>query len=175
MVPAALTAQQSVAAPAPPPAARPAHPLKFAPRPTTPAITAADLMTRLYVFADDSMMGREAGTEGGSRGAAYIAEQARALGLRPAGEGGGYFQNVPLIRRAFTGQGTLSVDGGAPLAIGTDFAPAAARGAPRAVEGAAVVFGGTVGDTLQQITAAQAAGKLVVLNFPAGRRVALPR
>jgi hypothetical protein len=32
-------------------------PLKFAPRPTTAQITAADLMTRLYIFADDSMLG----------------------------------------------------------------------------------------------------------------------
>ena len=30
-------------------------PGKLAPRPTVPAVTAADLMTRLYQFADDSM------------------------------------------------------------------------------------------------------------------------
>ena len=33
-------------------------------RPTSAAITPADLMSRLYPFADDSMMGREAGTRG---------------------------------------------------------------------------------------------------------------
>src|SRR6185436_11478195 len=37
-------------------------PLKLAPRPTTAEITDADLMTRLYIFADDSMMGRNDGT-----------------------------------------------------------------------------------------------------------------
>ena len=41
-----------------------ALPLKHAPRPTTAAITEADLMTRLYVFADDSMEGREFGARG---------------------------------------------------------------------------------------------------------------
>ena len=30
-------------------------PLKHDPQPTTPEITPADLMTRLYIFADDSM------------------------------------------------------------------------------------------------------------------------
>src|SRR5690348_8244616 len=39
-------------------------PLKHMPEPTSPAISAGDLMTRLYVFADDSMMGRETGTRG---------------------------------------------------------------------------------------------------------------
>src|SRR5471030_3005928 len=36
-------------------------PFKWAPRPTSPAITANDLRTRLYQFADDSMMGRRIG------------------------------------------------------------------------------------------------------------------
>ncbi|HZF68187.1 MAG TPA: hypothetical protein VEZ47_09125, partial [Gemmatirosa sp.] len=52
-----------------------ALPLKHAPRPTTAGITEADLMTRLYIFADDSMLGREAGTEGNLKGAAYIARE----------------------------------------------------------------------------------------------------
>src|SRR6267378_2167548 len=43
------------------------------PQPTVAAITARDLMTRLYIFADDSMQGREAGTAGNVRGTDYIA------------------------------------------------------------------------------------------------------
>ena len=35
---------------------------------TSPAITARDLRTRLYIFADDSMMGRQFGTEGNLKG-----------------------------------------------------------------------------------------------------------
>ena len=174
--PAALIAQQRPSAPAAAPAAAPsaANPLKRPPQPTVPAITAADLMTRLYVFADDSMMGREAGTEGNVKAAAYLAEQARQLGLQPAGEGGTYFQTVPLVRRAFTGAAALTVDG-TPLAIGTDFAPVVARGTPRPVDRAAVLFGGVLGDSAQQIPAAQAAGKVVVLNAPAGRPLSIPR
>src|SRR5690348_13793590 len=57
-LPLPLAAQASAAN-----AAKGELPLKLAPRPTSPAISAADLMTRLYIFADDSMMGRQVGTE----------------------------------------------------------------------------------------------------------------
>ncbi|MDB4881248.1 MAG: hypothetical protein JWL95_14, partial [Gemmatimonadetes bacterium] len=32
-------------------------PVKYTGKPTSPEISASDLMTRLYIFADDSMMG----------------------------------------------------------------------------------------------------------------------
>ena len=60
LTPAGVAAQNPGAAPAPT-ASKPL-PLKHAPEPTTAAIKPADLMTRLYIFADDSMMGREVGT-----------------------------------------------------------------------------------------------------------------
>src|SRR5690349_6915953 len=97
-------------------------PLKHAPQPTTPAITAADLMTRLYIFADDSMMGREAGTKGGAKGTQYIADEAKKLGLEPAGDSGGYFQNVPLVKRQLASGASITIDG-TPLAIEKDFLP----------------------------------------------------
>jgi len=50
-------------------------PLKHAPQPTTAAISAADLMTRLYIFADDSMQGRETGTAGHLKSTSYIASE----------------------------------------------------------------------------------------------------
>src|SRR5690348_11983633 len=65
---------------------------------TTAAITPADLRKRLYIFADDSMMGRAAGTPDNLRATAYIERELRRLGLVPAGEDGGYFQTVPLVR-----------------------------------------------------------------------------
>src|SRR5260370_17330161 len=43
--------------------AQSALPLKHAPARTQTAITPADLMTRLYLYSDDSMMGRLAGRE----------------------------------------------------------------------------------------------------------------
>ena len=47
-------------------------------------------------LADDARMGREAGTEGYNDAAQYVAEQMAAIGLAPAGDDGGWFQQVPL-------------------------------------------------------------------------------
>ncbi len=138
-------------------------PLKYSGPPTAAPITGGDLMTRLYVFADDSMMGREAGTEGHMKGTAYIEREVRRLGLVPAGDNGTYFQNVPFVSRRFDPNTRLSFDGGSVVGI-TDFVALPFRGATaRTLDGAPVVFGGVLGDSAHALTAAQAAGKLVIL------------
>src|SRR5215218_4564319 len=96
-------------------------PLKFAGPPTTGAITPLDLMTRLYKFADDSMMGRLAGTKWNDMGTDYIAAEVKRLGLRPAGENGGYFQS-PLIEKTFDPSSYVAV-GDKRYALWKDFAP----------------------------------------------------
>ncbi len=63
---------------------------------TDPAITESDLRRRLYIFADDSMQGRAAGSPGHERATAYLARELARLGLVPAGDSGSYFQRVPL-------------------------------------------------------------------------------
>jgi hypothetical protein len=144
-------------------------PRTHAPRPTVPAITPGDLMTRLYIVSDDSMMGREAGTPGNVKGTDYIEAQFRRIGLEPAGENGGYFQTVPLVSKALGAERSLSVDGSA-LAFRTDWVPMPAVGGvirfADAFRGASVpvVFGGRVGG--EMIDAARAQGKLVVLLPP---------
>src|SRR6476659_5650100 len=85
-------------------------PLKHTPKPTTQAITAEDAMTRLYIFADDSMQGRRAGEEGGLKGTAYIEREVRRLGLVPAGDSGTFFQAVPIYRRSFDMKSAISAD-----------------------------------------------------------------
>src|SRR5438045_7758482 len=86
-------------------------PLKHTPQPTQAAITPADLMTRLYIFSDDSMEGRRVGTEGHRRGTAYIEREVRRLGLTPAGDSGGYFQNLPVFERTLAATQTLNIGG----------------------------------------------------------------
>ena len=143
-------------------AAPAALPLKYTPRPTAAAITVGDLMSRLYAFADDSMMGREAGTEGNVKATAFIARELARLGLRPAGENGTYFQTLPFVRRSAARGARLVVDG-RPVDAG-DFVLALARGTPRAFDGtAAVVFGGAAGQS--SLTREQAAGKVVLLRL----------
>ena len=48
------------------------QPRTHTPEPTTAAISAADLKTRLYILAADSMEGRETGTRGHVRATNYI-------------------------------------------------------------------------------------------------------
>src|SRR5688572_21917199 len=74
-------------------------PAKRTPQRTSAAITPRDLMSRLYLFADDSMMGREAGTLGNVKGTDYIAAELKRMGIEPAGENGTYFQTIPLKLR----------------------------------------------------------------------------
>ncbi len=49
-------------------------------------------------LADDLLEGRETGSRGYDLAALYVAQRLRAMGLRPAGENGGYTQRVPLLR-----------------------------------------------------------------------------
>src|SRR5688572_12310884 len=86
-------------------------PTKMAPKPTVGAITAADLMTRVYGFADDSMMGRASGTVYHDKGTDYIARELARLGLQPAGDNGTFFQRLPVVSRTLASDASLSVDG----------------------------------------------------------------
>jgi len=130
-----------------------------APGPTSPGITARDLSTRLYIFADDSMMGRQFGTEGNLKGTQYIANELARLGIQPGGPGGSYFQDVPAYRVSLAPGAQVFLDG-APLTYGTDYItsfPASARGIP--VDSVQVVYAGDLSDTTTLIPADQADGK----------------
>ena len=127
-------------------------PRTWAPRPTVTAITANDLRTRLYGFADDSMAGRKIGEPGNFKGTTYIAREFKRLGLKPAGDSGGYFQNLPYGPIGYdSGSTKLSVGGSAMIAK-TDWIPTA----PTATNGLALkasfvgvqtVFAGRWGDS----------------------------
>jgi hypothetical protein len=157
----ALAALCAVAQPA---GAQTALPLKRKPEATKPAITPADLMSRMYLYADDSMMGRAAGSEYNLKATAYIAAEARRMGLQPAGDSGSYFQNIPMIRRAIDPQARITVDG-TELHMGADYLPRD-QGAPtRSINGARVVYGGAWGDIVM-LPADSAVGRLVVIGLP---------
>ncbi|HEY6219676.1 MAG TPA: M28 family peptidase [Gemmatimonadaceae bacterium] len=138
------------------------YPEKHAPQPTSQAITAGDLMTRLYIFADDSMQGQQFGRVGNMKGTNYIANEVKRLGLVPAGDNGTFFQRLPMELRHFTEKSTMTVDG-ATLKFNTDFVPTPTPRAPKPIQNAQVIFGGTAGDTANMISADQAAGKFVIL------------
>ena len=134
---------------------------------TSPEITEADLRRRLFLIADDSMMGRESGSEGDYKTADYVAAEFKRLGLEPAGENGTYFQTVPFWRAAVDPQSTIDVNG-STLAVGRDFLPASVFAPARTLEGVPTVYGGVASDTSHWISAEQAKGKIVILDLPAG-------
>jgi hypothetical protein len=135
-------------------------PRKYAGPPTVAEITASDLMTRLYKFADDSMMGRAVGTVYNDMGTAYIESEVRRLGLQPAGDNGTYFQKVPIYQRTLDSTSTITADG-MTFKAGKDFT-AEADGFPRLFESAPVMFVGTWVDTTTNIPVDSVKGKLLV-------------
>jgi hypothetical protein len=136
---------------------------------TSPAITEADLRRRLFLIADDSMMGRESGSEGDYKTADYVASEFKRLGLEPAGENGTYFQTVPFWRAAVDPQSTLTVNRNrSTLDVGRDFLPASIAAPPRTIADVTTIFGGAASDTAHWISAAQAEGKIVILDLPSG-------
>ena len=149
-----------------PAGAQMALPLKHAPARTQTAITPADLMTRLYLYSDDSMMGRLAGSEYNLKATAYIASELGRLRLQPAGDSGAYFQNVPLVKRQLDANASLAVDGAA-MRPWDDFVPRDPVAATRTFDGAQVVYGGVLGDSAQ-LTSEQASGKFIVLGVRRG-------
>ena len=134
---------------------------------TVPEITAADLERRLFAIAHDSMMGRETGSEGAFKTTEYIAGEFRRFGLEPAGDNGTYFQIVPFWRAAVDEGSRLEV-GGRVLQVGRDFLPASVFARGVVLGEATAVLGGSTADTSRWIPADQAAGKIVVIEVPAG-------
>jgi len=146
--------------------AQTALPLKRAAAPTKTAITSADLMSRLYLYADDSMMGRAAGTEYNLKATAYIAAEARRIGLVPAGDSGGFFQSVPLVKRELDARSSLVVEG-ATLRPWQDYAPRDPRRATKPFDGSQAVYAGMLGDSTM-LSPDQAAGTFVVIGVRFG-------
>ena len=146
------------------------NPLKLAPRPTSPAITAADLMTRVYIFADDSMMGRQTGTVHHDKGTNYIARELARLGLRPGGDSGTYFQRLPIVNRNLAPTTRLIVDGrdfhGGRDFLLRDASDFGARG--KELKDVPVVYGGPFGEEARMIAPDQASGRVVVFSVPRG-------
>ena len=153
-------------------------PRKWAPRPTTTAITANDLRTRLYQFADDSMMGRRIGEQGNYKGTAYIAREFKRLGLKPAGDSGGFFQTLPFGPIGFDSATARLSAGGRTLQPKKDWIPTAPSlangfGGAAEINGIPAVYAGQWGDSTAMIDATAYRGKVIVFSAaPAARAVA---
>jgi hypothetical protein len=142
--------------------------------PPTP-ITAADMMRHIERLASDEFQGRAPGTEGERLTISYIADQMRARGLEPAGEGGTFFQPVHLVeRRAGTSEVHWTANGAAIPSQAGEIVLLGKESAA-AIANAPVVFAGH-GVRLPQLGIDQLAGAdlngAVVLILARGPEVA---
>ncbi len=66
------------------------------------SVSAENVRAHMEVLAADDMEGREAGTAGYDRAAAYVVKQFEQLGFKPAGTDG-YYQAIPFLRSVLDG------------------------------------------------------------------------
>jgi hypothetical protein len=135
-------------------------------------ITPQALAARVSILAHDSMAGRAAGTPANVAATEYVAAEFRRLGLLPAGDGGTYFQAVPLVRQAFGAASRLAA-GDSAIGIGPDFLTDPGMAAGRTVR-ARAILAGYVTDSASWATADRVAGHVAVLTFPPGHSELLP-
>jgi hypothetical protein len=86
-------------------------------------IRESDLKRDLYTLAGLPMRGREAGTVDEMRASMWIADQLRAIGVKPAGENGTYFQWWMMHRTRVSTAASSATVGGRTLALWTDVVP----------------------------------------------------
>lgn len=122
------------------------------------------------------MEGRRSGRRGGLKGAQYIANELKRLGLEPAGDNGTFLQAIPYVQQEPDPQNTLSI-AGATFNANSDFMPVPRIGYAVAIGGQPFgrrfrgtnvpsVFGGRIGDSATMISPDAARGKVVVFNQP---------
>jgi Peptidase family M28/PA domain len=103
-------------------------------------ITTADLQKHLTIIAGAEMQGRETGTEGQRKAAAYIEQQFRAIGLQPAATLNGYQQFYPLYRDTMTG--TFVSFGDKVLEYGKDYTAPLTANTTKKITGKKIIFAG---------------------------------
>jgi len=92
---------------------------------TAASFSAARIKADVTFLADDLLLGRDTGSDGYRLAANYVAAEYARLGLKPAGDQGSYFQEVP-FQTAHVNQETaamsIRIDGSeTPLKLGDDF------------------------------------------------------
>ncbi len=71
------------------------------------------LRAHIEFLADDLLRSRQPGSDGYNIAAAYVTSQFKQMGLKPAGDGGGYLQQVPLRQALLVpGSAEVSIDSG---------------------------------------------------------------
>jgi hypothetical protein len=117
-----------------------------APPPSTPHVDMQRMSETTRVLASDEFQGRAPGTPGEEKTIPYLIEQFKAAGLEPAGENGGWTQEVPMIHTQLKAPVNVSVNQGGqavPLRFPDDIYLGTVRPVDRVrIESAPMVFVG---------------------------------
>jgi hypothetical protein len=124
-------------------------------------IREADLKRDLYAMASDGMRGREAGTPDEMRASMWVAEQLRAIGVKPVGDDGSYFQWFNMIRTRVSTVSSSAMIGGQPLELWKDILP---LGNSNADANGAVVWVENAADSTVDVRGRIVATRLVAPN-----------
>lgn len=81
------------------------------------AVNPAELAATVTTLSSDPFEGRAPGTAGETRTIAYLIERFGKLGLQPAGPGGQWVQNVPLLHTRLGAPKTLAFNGPTPMPL----------------------------------------------------------
>ena len=92
----------------------------------TKEISVKEIEKFTTALAADDMEGRGTMQPGGEKAAKWLADQMKAIGLKPLGENGTYLQAVPLSETVIAPETSFLLDGQA-LALGADWAPLASN------------------------------------------------
>lgn len=96
-------------------------------------------------LADDLLEGRDTGSRGHAIAASWVASQFEALGLKPGGEAGGWYQTVPFRTASLDGTASaelVTAGGRRPLEIGRQLTIRASLNEPKQDITAPLVFVG---------------------------------
>src|SRR5207302_7312782 len=132
------------------------------------SVTPQDVVRRIAIIADDSMLGRATPSPQLEQDAKYIAAEFQRIGLRPGGERGTYFQRYP-VERAVLATDSSAVWSTGSLALrwayGTDLVEVDGRTPADAISGQVLVLVGAVPDS-GGIDSAAVAGKMLLVLRP---------
>jgi hypothetical protein len=107
--------------------------------PAGPSFSADRFRAHVAFLADDRLEGRDTGSRGHEIAAAYVASQFMALGLKPGGEGGSWYQQVPFRSGTVVGTPVVTISG--------------PGGSTRWNNGSDVLVGPSLGEEKQDVTA----------------------
>lgn len=87
-------------------------------------ITAAEIKAQVRYLASEELGGRGSGTKGNDLAGNFIAQRFRAIGLKPAGEKGTYFQRFSVFTGVKLGPANrVALNSGSPLTLKQDWMP----------------------------------------------------